>query len=171
MTPDPGCEPVLACQMSAACSRGDGGTYVTDDAIEAIVEARERIGGRFTDFYEFCEEIDSGRVNRKVIEALILAGALDSIPGRREQKIEALDLALARAQRLARDRQRGQGSLFGGDSSGGVEERSVLPDSRIWESRERLRRERELLGLDSKAVCALAQSIRLLVGEFDGGCV
>jgi len=115
-------------------------------AIETIVDARERLGRGFRDFYEFCEEIDLGRVNRRVIEALILAGALDSIEGRREQKIAALDLALARAHRRTRDRERGQASLFGGEGSSGFEESSVLPEVAHWDGRERLRRERELVG-------------------------
>jgi DNA polymerase-3 subunit alpha len=82
-----------------------------------------------------------------VIEALILAGALDSIEGRREQKLAALDLALARAQRLARDRTRGQASLFGTDASTTMGESSVLPDAPEWEHRERLLKEREFLGV------------------------
>jgi DNA polymerase-3 subunit alpha len=116
-------------------------------AIEAIVAARDRLGGRFTDFYEFCEEIDHTQVNRRVIEALILAGALDSVEGRREQKLAALDLALARAQRLARDRNRGQASLFGSEASSTMGESSVLPDAPESDHRERLRREREVLGV------------------------
>jgi DNA polymerase-3 subunit alpha len=117
-------------------------------AIEAVVEARDRLGGKFRDFYEFCEEIDLSRVNRRVIEALVLAGALDALDGRREQKLAALDLALARAQRRARDRERGQGSLFGAAAdASGIEENSVLPEVPAWETRERLRRERDLLGV------------------------
>jgi len=116
-------------------------------AINAIVEARDRLGRPFADFYEFCEEIDLGRVNRRVIEALILAGAMDSIEGQREQKTAALDLALARAHRRSRDRERGQADLFGQGTDSSIEERSVLPEAAAWESRERLRRERELIGV------------------------
>ena len=119
-------------------------------AIEAIVEARERLGRPFADLYEFCDEVDPARVNRRVMEALILAGALDTLPGRREQKAAALDLAIARAQRRARDRDRGQTSLFGGDGggSGGLDETTgVLPDVEPWSLRETLARERELTGM------------------------
>ena len=48
---------------------------------------------------EFCESIDLTRVNRRVVESLILGGAMDALPGRREQKLAGLDLALSRAQR------------------------------------------------------------------------
>lgn len=116
-------------------------------AIEAIVEARDALGRGFRDFYEFCEEIDLSRVNRRVIEALILSGALDGVEGRREQKYAAVDLALARAHRRARDRDRGQADLFGGVVDSGIEESSVLPTAELWDGRERLRRERELVGV------------------------
>ncbi len=116
-------------------------------AIEAIVEARERLGRPFRDLFEFCEEIDSGRVNRRVVEALILSGALDALPGRREQKLAGLDQALARAQRRARDRDRGQAGLFDAVEDSVVTEGGVLPDTPAWSDRERLTRERELVGL------------------------
>ncbi len=118
-------------------------------AIEAIVEARDELGRGFRSLYEFCEEIDLSRVNRRVIESLVLAGALDALGGRREQKLAALDLALARAQRRARDRDRGQASLFGGgptSESADDDNDGVLPNVAAWTETERLRRERELVG-------------------------
>lgn len=120
-------------------------------AIEAIVDAREELGRPFRDLYEFCDVIDPTRVNRRVVEALILAGALDALPGRREQMVAALDLAWSRAQRRARDRARGQTSLFGDDTSSddtGLDDSTgVLPDVAPWSLRETLARERELTGM------------------------
>jgi DNA polymerase-3 subunit alpha len=115
-------------------------------AVEAIVAARETLGRGFASLYELCDVLDLGAVNRRVFESLNLAGALDSVPGSREQKMKALDLALARAQRRARDRQRGQSSLFGGGlTAQGAE--GVLPDAPRWSARVRLSRERELTGV------------------------
>jgi DNA polymerase III subunit alpha len=117
-------------------------------AVDSIVEARERLGRPFRDLFEFCESVDVTRLNRRVIEALILSGALDALPGRREQKLAGLDLASSRAQRRARDRQRGQASLFAlaetsdTDVSGGV-----LPDAPPWSQRETLKQERAMVGL------------------------
>jgi DNA polymerase-3 subunit alpha len=118
-------------------------------AIEAIVEARERLGGRFLSLYQFCDEVDSGRVNRRVVESLILAGALDDLPGSRAQKVAALDQALSRAVRKQRDRARGQATLFGqaGGAEAAHEEDGVLPEVPPWDERDRLAKEKELIGL------------------------
>jgi DNA polymerase-3 subunit alpha len=120
---------------------------VGQGAVESILAARQRLGGSFRSFYQFCEEVDPTRLNRRVVESLILAGALDGLPGTREQKLAALDLALARAQRLARDRERGQVSLFGLESPAEGLADVALPDAEPLPRGELLRRERELIGL------------------------
>jgi DNA polymerase-3 subunit alpha len=61
--------------------------------------------------------------------------------------MKALDLALARAQRRARDRHRGQSSLFGGGGVADEGDDGVLPSAKPWTARERLSRERELTGI------------------------
>ena len=87
---------------------------VGEGAVRAIVDARER-GGPFLDFFDFVKRIDSKLLNRKVFEALVKCGALDSLAGNRAQKLDALDGALEMATRAARDRASGQFSLFGDD--------------------------------------------------------
>jgi DNA polymerase III subunit alpha len=115
-------------------------------AVQSIVLARDELGRPFRSLFEFCERLDMSRVNRRVLEALILAGALDSMPGRREEKIAGLDLAISRAQQRRKDRERGQASLFGGIEDNQVGD-GVLPKVAAWTSRERLTREREATGL------------------------
>jgi len=83
-----------------------------EGAVRAIIDARER-GGPFTDLFDFVKRIDSRLLNRKVFEALIKCGALDTLPGNRAQQLDALDTALEIASRSARDRASGQFSLFG----------------------------------------------------------
>jgi DNA polymerase-3 subunit alpha len=83
-----------------------------DGAVRAIIEAREA-GGRFTDLFDFVARVGTKLLNRKVFEALVKCGALDTLPGNRAQKLDALDAALETAQRAARDRDSGQFSLFG----------------------------------------------------------
>jgi DNA polymerase-3 subunit alpha len=83
-----------------------------DGAVRGIIEAREK-GGRFADLFDFVKRVDLRSVNRKVFEALIKCGALDSMPGNRAQKLDALETALETASRAARDRESGQFSLFG----------------------------------------------------------
>jgi DNA polymerase-3 subunit alpha len=80
-------------------------------AVHAIIEARER-EGRFPDLFDFVKRVDTRFINRKVFEALVKCGALDSLPGNRAQKLDALDTALEIAGRAARDRESGQASLF-----------------------------------------------------------
>lgn len=51
MTPDPGCEPVFACQMCGDCCRGYGGTYVTESDIQAIADYLHEDPKRFKSKY------------------------------------------------------------------------------------------------------------------------
>ena len=86
-------------------------------AIEVIREAWQDLGRDFTDLFDLCEHVDLQKVNRKVLEGLIHAGALDLLPGHRRQQLASLDRALAFGQRQARDRAGGQASLFGGPAA------------------------------------------------------
>ena len=101
--------------------------------------------GSFTTLFEFCERIDLRAVNRRVVESLIAAGALDSLEGHRAQKMEALELAFKAASKAQEDREKGQISLF---DSGGSSELVVqdLPEAEEWSEREKLAKERDLLG-------------------------
>jgi len=85
---------------------------VGGNAIESIKKAREELGGRFRSFWEFCEKVDLRVMNKRVIESLIKAGALDSL-GKRGQLYNAVDKAMERAQKAQRDEAHGQSGLFG----------------------------------------------------------
>jgi DNA polymerase-3 subunit alpha len=84
---------------------------VGDAALEAITEARQ--DGPFHSLHDFCERVDLRRVNRRVIEALIKCGAFDSLGGRRAPTLAQLDEAVETGQKLQRERELGQESLFG----------------------------------------------------------
>ena len=97
---------------------GMGGVKgVGASAIEAIMAAHDALGRPFEDLFDLCEHVDLGRVNRKVLESLIHAGAMDCLPGDRATQIANLDRALVHGQRSARDREGGQASLFGGGAA------------------------------------------------------
>jgi DNA polymerase-3 subunit alpha len=83
-------------------------------AIEAIAAAREAGEREFRDLFDFCERVDLQRINRKQLEAMIHAGACDSLPGSRRTQLFNLDRALGYGQKAARDRAVGQAQLFGG---------------------------------------------------------
>jgi DNA polymerase III subunit alpha len=120
---------------------------VGGNAIESIKKAREELGGRFRSFWEFCEKVDLRVMNKRVIESLIKAGALDSL-GKRGQLYAAVDKAMERAQKAQRDQAHGQTGLFGlfneapAHGHGGDE----LPRAADWEEGERLANEKEVLG-------------------------
>jgi DNA polymerase-3 subunit alpha len=87
---------------------------VGEGAVSSIVEARAK-DGSFQELWGFCSRIDVKRVNKKVIEALIKAGAFDSLhpAANRAAMLAAMEGAVEEAQKAERERQSGQTSLFG----------------------------------------------------------
>jgi DNA polymerase-3 subunit alpha len=114
-------------------------------AAEAIV-ANRQVHGPFRDLFDFCERLDPGSVNRTAVEALIKAGAMDGLAPRRAQLFQAVDRALQSGAAKAADRRSGQKSLFGRDDEAQRSASSGLPDVPEWEHREKLAKEKEVLG-------------------------
>jgi DNA polymerase-3 subunit alpha len=114
-------------------------------AVEAVVKAREE-GGAFTSIYKFCERVNLAGVNRRVIESLVKAGALDSTGANRAQLTEALDRAIESGTRASRDREMGQHGLFGFSEEEQASEYPLakLPD---WTMEQKLAGEKEVLGI------------------------
>src|SRR5271157_4104465 len=81
-------------------------------AVEAITRARAE-SGRFASLHDFCEKVDTSTVNKRMIESLIKAGAMDSLEGTRVQKFAVVESAMEGGQRVWRDREHGQEGLFG----------------------------------------------------------
>jgi DNA polymerase-3 subunit alpha len=149
-------------------------------AVEAIVEAREA-DGRFTTLFEFCEQVDLHAVNRRAVESLICAGATDSLEGHRAQQMAGLDLALEAAQSAQAERERGQISLFESEEMreqvAAVNHLS-LPEVAEWSERERLTREKEMLGFylsghplekhRTEMLCMGIRSVKDVAGLPDG---
>ncbi|MCM2265335.1 MAG: DNA polymerase III subunit alpha [Desulfuromonadales bacterium] len=117
---------------------------VGDAALEAIMEARSE--GPFKSLHDFCERVDLRRVNRRVIEALIKCGAFDSVGGKRAQYIEILDEAVDTGQKLQRERELGQESLFGTEQIVIPRGGGRLPDREEWPENVLLANEKEALG-------------------------
>ena len=113
---------------------------------EAIQAGRREVD-RFRSLDEFCERVDLSAVNKRVLENLVKAGAMDSLGGSRAQLMTGLEQAIECGQRALRDRQRGQAGLFGGGSEEGETPARVLPSVPEWSDRERLAGEKEVLGL------------------------
>ena len=118
---------------------------VGEGAIQSIIDAREE-GGEFRSLADLCARIDLRLVNKRVLESLIKVDALRSL-GHPAQLLDGLDDAMAHGQAKARDRETGQGSLFDTFAADEGSLERPLPVRTEAPSRERLRWEKELLGL------------------------
>ncbi|HLM48360.1 MAG TPA: DNA polymerase III subunit alpha, partial [Myxococcaceae bacterium] len=120
---------------------------VGEGAIEAIIEARKE--GPFKSLFDFCERVDSRKVNRKVLEALVKAGAFDFEKRPRRQLFESIERAMSRGSSSQKDKAAGQSSLFGmlgGGSSGGAAMKDDYVQVEEWAEKERLALEKEAIG-------------------------
>jgi DNA polymerase III subunit alpha len=127
---------------------------VGHNAIVSIIDARNalRAEGKqgFANLWEFCDKIDLRLLNKRVLESLIKAGAMDAF-GRRGQVMAALDKAMERAQKSQKDAAAGQHGLFGGifdsdPASSQNDESEALPSAPDWDEHTRLQNEKEVLG-------------------------
>ncbi len=116
---------------------------VGQGAIESIIAARAE-GGEFRSLRDFCERVDLRLVNSRVIEALAWVGALSKF-GHPVQVIEALPTILPSAQAVQQQQATGQLSAF--DMMFAEAPAEALPSKTEAPRRERLRKEKELLGL------------------------
>ncbi len=110
-----------------------------EQAIASIVAAREA-DGPFRDLFDFCRRVDKRLVNRRVVEALIRAGAFDAIDPRRATLFNSVGVALGEAERA--DATKSQVSLFGDEAGAGL----TLATVRDWTEAERLANEKLALG-------------------------
>ncbi len=116
-------------------------------AAENIAAEREN-SGEYTSIFDFVKRVDLHLINRKVIESLIKAGAMDSLPGDRAQKFETVDTALQFGQRYQAQKSDTQVDIFG-SVSGGVESvisTPLLPETEPWSAQEKMHAEKELMG-------------------------
>ena len=111
-------------------------------AIEAIIAARES-GGKFKDLFDFCKRVDRKQINRRTIESLIRAGAMDCFGVDRAVLIASVAFAVEVADQAAASAN--QVSLFGGDDSD-----LVAPPEYVkatpWTDRQKLSEEKTALG-------------------------
>ncbi len=111
-------------------------------AMESVVSERKR-GGRFKALYDFAERIDSKAINRRQLENLAKAGALDTMEPDRARALAACEIIAAYAQRVAEERASSQASLFGAEEPSA---RPAFPKAPAWSAQDRLDAERESVG-------------------------
>ncbi|HEY5618156.1 MAG TPA: DNA polymerase III subunit alpha [Vicinamibacterales bacterium] len=127
-----------------------------ESAVNTLIAARVQLGGRIPSLRALCEIADLRVVNKRVLEALVKAGACDSIAQAsggtcavRARLFAAIDPALDHGTRMQRDNDLGQTQLFGGDEEGspGSSAGMTLPDVPAWNEIEQLQHEKDALGL------------------------
>lgn len=125
--------------LSAVKGMGDGAAEVIENELKA--------NGPFSDLFNFCERIDPRLVHKGALEALIKAGAMDSLGGNRAQLIAGLETALSAASATQRDKAVGQMGLFGAIAAPAPK----LPNVPEWTQPQLLQFEKEALGFYSSS--------------------
>lgn len=138
---------------------------VGQGACEAIAAECLR-GGPFTNLLDFCKRVDSSKLNRRALEALINAGAVDALGRNRASLMLQMPEVMKATDQLAKERAAGQNSLFGGGDAAPALE-VVLPESDEWPLSQKLNGERETLGhyLSGHPLDPYREDLRALVGS------
>jgi len=132
-------------------------------AIDAIVKAREE-GGPFTSLFDFCVRVDRSRLNKRSVEALVKAGAFDSLQRNRASLAASVDRAFDFSTATAANAN--QGGLFdmmGEDSHGSSTQEPELVDMLPWGVKEQLTNEKTAVGfyLSGHLFDAVEREVRL----------
>jgi DNA polymerase-3 subunit alpha len=149
---------------------------VGEGAVESVIDIRNE-GGPFTSFFDFCRRVDLRKVNKRMLEGLIKAGAFDSTRAKRSQLMVVLEQAVEDGAAAQRERDQGQTSIFGADLSGHETTSHValpsLPDIPEWDQAQRLKYERELTGfyITAHPLTRYETTIRALSTATTGGLV
>lgn len=116
---------------------------VGEAAVEAIVEARAE-GGPFVSFADFVSRVSLKSLNRRTVESLIAAGAMDTIPGNRAQKTTAVETMLEFGQKV--QTRSSTADLFAGAGEAVARKEPELPPDPDWSISKKLASEKEMLG-------------------------
>ncbi|HEY6972692.1 MAG TPA: DNA polymerase III subunit alpha, partial [Nitrospiraceae bacterium] len=147
---------------------------VGEGAVESVIAVRNE-GGPFPSFFDFCRRVDLRKVNKRMLEGLIKAGAFDSTGAKRSQLMAVLDHAVEDGAAAQRERDLGQTSIFAAAWSGHETEPHAalppLPDIPEWDQGQRLKYERELTGfyITAHPLTRYEATIRALSTATTGG--
>jgi len=141
-------------------------------AVAAIIAARQE-GGPFTSLEDFCRRVEARQINRKVLESLVKAGAMDGL-GKRAQLLEILEPAMSQGQLQQQAERAGQLSMF--DLLGTTAQAPSfisLPDVPEVDAKTKLYWEKDLLGTYfsehplSQVIAQLGHTVTAFCGEID----
>lgn len=119
---------------------------VGEGPIEAIIEAREEKGA-FTDLFDFCAKVDLKKINKRVLEKLVWAGAMDNLGPHRASIMASLPEALAAADQHAKAEMHGQSDMFGLLTTEPEQVQNAFANVPEWPEKVWLDGEKETLGL------------------------
>ena len=116
-------------------------------ALETITDERKE-NGPFITIFDLCSRVDQRTVNKKVLESLVMSGAMDSLEGTRAQMFESVDLAINYGQKIQNNYNQNQVDMFSGLSS----EKKLFQEPPLleisgWTEKKSLQKEKEVLGL------------------------
>jgi DNA polymerase III subunit alpha len=115
-------------------------------AVDALVEEREARGA-YVSLEDLCHRVELGRVNRRVLEALIRSGSCDTLGANRAALMERLAVAMQAGEQTARTAEAGQDDFFGLPQAAARAISPVAAAEPVWSEAQRLAGERETLGL------------------------
>ena len=102
---------------------------VGSSALKSIIDEREK-KGEFKSIFDLCSRVISASLNRKVVESLIKAGALDCLPGKRAKLFASIDDIMKYGQSIQDNQNGNQVDIFGGKD--GL--RSMIKEPKLRES-------------------------------------
>jgi DNA polymerase-3 subunit alpha len=121
-----------------------------EQAIEAIVREREA-GGNYRSFFDFMGRLDRSKVNKRTVEALVNAGAFDSLHLCRASLLASVDIGMAHAAAQASHANQGGLFDFDDDSDAGSSLALDLVASKPWDLRQKLQQEKAAIGFHLSA--------------------
>ncbi len=138
---------------------------VGEGTVEAIIKAR-REKGKFGSIFEFCEHVETRKLNRRTFESLVKSGAFDSLGIHRAGLMESLDTLLSYSSIKQKSSVEGQHSLFALNDSVSLPR---LVDADEWEEKELLRYEMDVLGfyVTSHPMAKYASEINRSIDNMD----
>lgn len=118
---------------------------VGESALEGMIQEREQ-NGSFKDLFDFCMRVNK-KVNKRVIEALVVSGAFDGLHDNRNAMLASIGMALQKAEQKQKDEEAGQADLFGDSAAFESENASELVKINEMPEKQRLKAEKDVLGL------------------------
>jgi DNA polymerase-3 subunit alpha len=151
LPPDVNTSEDACCIDSGNIRLGMGAIKNVGKGAESIIEARSK-KGKFSSIFDLCKSVDLRIVNKKCLESLVCAGALDSLHGTRSQLFESIDKALDYGGGFQKDRIIGQVNLFEDlFTSGTSQNDNTIPEPSLqdvppWPYNSLLQKEKEIIG-------------------------